>query len=125
MPAAQQFSVALDRSDPVVLLVAAGDVDASTVTDLSVALDGAITGHHRHVVLDANAITFIDSTGVSALMTAMRRLNRSRRRLAIACEAASPLGRALNMTGLDNTFELHPTADAAVAALAEAPLLGR
>jgi len=119
------FTIALDRAQPVVLLEARGDVDASAVSELGGALDSAIRDHEGHVVLDADGITFIDSTGVSVLVTAMRRLNRTRRRLALACGNASPLGRALEMTGLDHSFDVHPTAEAAVAALATAPLLGR
>jgi len=125
VPAAEQFSIALEATGPVVVLTAAGELDAHTVGDLSGAVDIAVTGHERHVVIDAAGISFIDSTGITTLVAAMRRLNRSRRRLAIACAASSPTGRALAMTGLDRSFELHPTVDRAVAALADAPLLGR
>jgi anti-sigma B factor antagonist len=125
VPAAQQFSVALDASGPVVLLVAAGEVDAASVGELDAAVERAVTEHASHVVIDAEGVTFIDSTGITALVGAMRRLNRSRRRLALACAHGSPTGRALAMTGLDRSFEVHPTTAAAVAALAEAPLLGR
>src|SRR4051812_32978089 len=115
MPTVEPFVIALDATEPVVLLRAAGEVDASTVGELGEAFEAVIREHERHVVLDANAITFIDSTGVSALVAALRRLNRNRRRLALVCESASPLGRALEMTGLDHTFDVHRSADTAVA----------
>jgi anti-sigma B factor antagonist len=121
----EPFSIALDRSDPVVVLTARGEVDASAVPVLAGALDRAIADQQRHVVIDAAGITFIDSTGVSCLVSGMRRLNRTRRRLAVACRSDSPLGRALEMTGLDHSFDIHATVDGAVAALASAPLLGR
>jgi anti-sigma B factor antagonist len=125
VPAAGSFTVALDRTEPVVVLVASGEVDASTVSELGAAIDAAVTEHSRHVVIDGADISFIDSTGISALVTGMRRLNRTRRRMALACPAGCPLGRALAMTGLDRQFEVHPTVDAAVAVLAQAPLIGR
>src|SRR3954469_19721456 len=125
MSVAASFTIALDRSEPVVVLTARGVVDASTVSELGGALDRAIADHDRHVVIDADAITFIDSTGVTCLVAGMRRLNRPRRRLAVACSSGSPLGRALEMTGLDHSFDIHATVDGAVAALATAPLLGR
>ena len=125
MSVIEPFSIAIDRSDPVVLLTARGEVDASTVGHLGDALERAIVDHERHVVLDADGITFIDSTGVSCLVSGMRRLNRTRRRLALACRSGSPLGRALEMTGLDHSFDIHTSADDAVSALATAPLLGR
>src|SRR3954447_13304530 len=113
---AGQFSVVLERSDPVVVLCAAGEVDASTVGKLDETFAAAVTEHDTHVVLDGHGITFIDSTGISALVAAMRRLNRSRRRLAFSCTPESAVGRALAVTGLDHTFECHPTSDEAVAA---------
>ena len=125
VPAAEQFSIALDATGPVVVLTASGEVDAHTVGELTAAVDTAVTEHERHVVIDAEAISFIDSTGITALVAAMRRLNRSRRRLALACDASSATGKALAMTGLDRMFELHPTVERAVAALSDAPLLGR
>jgi anti-sigma B factor antagonist len=122
---AASFSIALDRTEPVVVLVASGEVDANSVSELGAAIDAAITEHERHVVIDAGAISFIDSTGISALFAGQRRLNRSRRRLALAYPKSSPVGGALQMSGLDRQFEIHPDLDTAVAALERAPLLGR
>jgi anti-sigma B factor antagonist len=122
---AGQFSVELERSEPVVVMIAKGEVDASTVGQLDSLFETAVTEHETHVVVDANGITFIDSTGISALVAGMRRLNRSRRRLALACSTEGAVGRALAVTGLDHTFECHESADDAVAALSDAPMIGR
>ena len=111
--------------DHVAVLTVCGEVDAATVGDLAAALDVVVRDHDRHVVIDATGVTFIDSTGISTILDAQRRLNRSRRRLGVACGPASPLGRALAMTGLDHTFDCHGTLGDAVAALHAAPLLGR
>ena len=119
------FSVVLEQTHPVVVVAASGEVDAATVAELDAVFNTAVTDHDTHVVVDARGITFIDSTGISALVAGMRRLNRSRRRMAVACETSGPVGRALEVTGLDHTFECHTTTDAAVAALAGAPLIGR
>jgi anti-anti-sigma factor len=119
------FTLTLGRTDSVALITVGGEVDVATVGRLSGALDEAIREHDRHVVVDGGAITFIDSTGISAIVAAMRRLNRTRRRLGVACTAGSVLGRQLAVTGLDRSLDVHPTADAAVMALADAPLLGR
>src|SRR3712207_218677 len=105
------FSIDRAGVEPVVRLRATGEVDASTVGELDEAFDGAIRAHERHVVLETGGITFIDSTGISALVGAQKRLNRTRRRLALACPPGSALGRALQMSGLEHSFELHPTAD--------------
>src|SRR4051794_36680402 len=118
MSVAASFTIALDRSDPVVVLTARGEVDASTVPELGGALARAIPDHHRHVVIDADAITFIDSTALPRPVPGMRRLNRTRRRLAVACSSGSPLGRALEMAGRGFSFDIRAAVDGAVAALA-------
>ena len=125
MSAGQPLTVAIDQTDPVVVITAAGELDAATVGRLDAAIDEAIRTSEHHVVLDATAVAFVDSTGITALVSGLRRLNRARRRMALACPTAGPLGRALQLTGLDHTFELHPTADEAVTALSGAPLIGR
>jgi anti-sigma B factor antagonist len=122
---AGNFAVAIGRTDPVVVLTATGEMDAATVRELDAAIDEAITEHENHVVLDAAAVTFVDSTGITSLISGLRRLNRSRRRLALAFPQNGPLHRALEVTGLDHTFECHSSVDDAVATLDGAPLIGR
>jgi anti-sigma B factor antagonist len=119
------FAVAIDRTQPVVVLVASGEMDAATVERLDGLIDEAIRDHESHVVLDAHAVTFVDSTGITSLVSALRRLNRSRRRLALAFPNGGPIQRALAVTGLDHTFECFGSVDDAVAALDGAPLIGR
>ena len=125
MSAGQPLTVAIDRTDPVVVISVSGEMDAATVSRLDAVIDAAIREHEHHVVLDAAGVTFIDSTGITALISGLRRLNRSRRRMALAFEPSGPLGRALEITGLDHTFECHASTDNAVRALADAPLIGR
>jgi anti-anti-sigma factor len=122
---AGNFAVAIDRTAPVVLLKATGEMDAATVSRLDAVIDEALAQHEGHVVLDAAEVTFVDSTGITSLISGLRRLNRSRRRLALAFPANGPLHRALEVTGLNHTFECHATVEDAVAALDGAPLIGR
>lgn len=125
MSASRPFTVAIDQTEPVVVITATGELDAATVGRLDSAIDEAIRTSEHHVVLDATDVSFVDSTGITALVSALRRLNRARRRLALACTDDGAVGRALQLTGLNHTFELHVTAEGAIAALAGAPLIGR
>lgn len=125
MRGGHELTVEIGRTHPVVLIGAAGELDASGVGRVDEAVDEAIREHDCHVVLDTRAVTFIDSTGITALIGALRRLNRARRRLAVVIAPAGPVARALELTGLDHTFECHPAVDDAVADLAGAPLIGR
>lgn len=125
MSAGQTLTVAIDQTNPIVLITATGELDAASVSRLDSAIDESVRTSEHHVVLDATAVTFVDSTGITALVSGLRRLNRARRRLALACPPDGPLGRALQLTGLDHTFELHATTDGAISALRSAPLIGR
>jgi anti-sigma B factor antagonist len=120
----QQFAVDIAQVEPVVVVAVRGDLDSLTTGELESALEQVITTHEQHVVIDGREIGFVDSTGVSALVAAMRRLNRARRRLALV-HGAGALQRALAVTGLDHSFETYPTLDEAIAALAAAPRIGR
>lgn len=119
------FAVAVDRTEPIVVLTASGEMDAATVSRLDAVIDDTIQTHQSHVVLDARDVTFVDSTGITSLVSALRRLNRSRRRFGLAFPAGSPLGRALEVTGLDHTFECFGSIDDAIGTLDGAPLIGR
>ncbi len=125
MSAGETLSVVVDRTDPVVVITITGELDAATVGQIDAAIDTAIRDHEHHVVLDTAGVTFIDSTGITALISGLRRLNRSRRRLALSCTFGGPVGRALQITGLDHTFECHAATEDAVSALSNAPLIGR
>ena len=118
------LTVVIDRTDPVVLVTIAGEMDAATIDRLEAALEEATRDHELHVVVDADGISFVDSTGITTLVVAQRRLNRSRRRLALVTSGGQ-LSRALRITGLDHSFDCFPSVDAAVGALDGAPLIGR
>ncbi len=119
------FAVAVDRTEPIVVLSASGDMDAATGSRLDAVIEATLQEREGHVVLDAHAVTFVDSTGITALISALRRLNRARRRLGLAFPAGGPLSRALEVTGLDHTFECFGSVADATAALNGAPLIGR
>jgi anti-anti-sigma factor len=50
---------------------ASGEVDAATRQQLDDALDRAIAAGHRDVHLDLEAVTFLDSSGVAAIVDAI------------------------------------------------------
>lgn len=47
-----------------------GDVDVDTSPQLSAAVDDALGRGRRHVAVDMGAVTFLDSTGLTALLRA-------------------------------------------------------
>ena len=102
-----------------------GDVDAANAAAHGERIEREVEGGDEHVVLDATEVGYLDSTGLSLLTRLQRRLNRSGRRLAIAVDEAGAVRRGLEATGLIHMLEVYASVDAATAALAGAPRVGR
>ena len=95
----------------------AGELDLATVGRVREALGSETVEQAEAVVVDLTGVTFMDSTGLSALLRFERDLGARRRRLAIACpEGAARL--LLDVTGVAEQLPLHPPRAEAAAALA-------
>ena len=87
--------VRADRVDGGVCVIACGEIDAASAPELAAELHQAIDGDDGPVLLDLGAVTFMDSSGVSALLTAHQLAN-GRLRLATVHPAVQ---RVLELTG--------------------------
>ena len=102
------FEVTVQRDDALATVVVSGELDLATVPQLS-----AIVAEHRDarlVVLDLNAVTFIDSTGVRLLIEADRACAGSGSRLVVLA-GDGPVRRVLDLCELDGPLALvtdHP-----------------
>lgn len=63
----------LDRADGVTTVTLTGEVDVLTVDQVRTALAEAIAGQPRSVVVDLAELSFIDSTGLGALIFGFQR----------------------------------------------------
>jgi anti-sigma B factor antagonist len=82
-----------------------GEIHVSTAPEFSEALDQAIDNGNSAVVLDLEQVGFIDSTGLSVLLNALRRITRRRGRLALVVNNPTVL-RLFHITRLDSTFSI-------------------
>jgi anti-sigma B factor antagonist len=71
--------------------------------------------HDTAIVLDCAELTFIDSTGMGLLLSALRVLGRHGGSLAIACRNPTVL-RLFAMTHIDQTIPIAPTREGALRA---------
>ena len=115
------LDITTERDGANVVLTLRGELEMQTVVKLRKRLAEALERGDGAVVVDLSGVVFIDSTGLAALLNALRRLTRARRRLVLVCDEG-PVLRILRLTRLDTTFELHATRLDALAALA-APAL--
>jgi anti-sigma B factor antagonist len=87
-------------------------VDADTKRRLGTAIDAGKT----RIVVDLTDAAFMDSTALGVLMGALKRLRVRNGALAIASEQPTIL-RILEVTGMNQVLDLHPTAGDALAAV--------
>lgn len=103
-----------DRAEIVVL---SGEHDLGTVPRVREAL-GAAAVDGKSVVVDLCSATFLDSSILGALLEARRSAGESGTGFAVACSGESePVRRVLEVTGLADELPVHPTREAALAAL--------
>lgn len=99
------------------IVTIAGELDLATVERVRAAVASETVAHADAVVVDLTGVTFMDSTGLSALMRFEHDLGVRRRRLAIACPEG-PARLLLDVTGVADQLPLYPTREEAEAAVA-------
>jgi anti-anti-sigma factor len=82
-----------------------GDVDDITVPKLDQATHGLLSDGARSLVIDCAALTFIDSTGLSALISAHREARLQCGTVTIRNPSPMVI-RLLEITGLDNELTI-------------------
>ena len=102
-----------DVDDRTRVLAAAGEVHVSTAPVLAEHLQAAIGEGRTRIVLDFSDVEFIDSTGLSVLLNALRRLSRVGGALSLVCTNPTVL-RLFEITRLDATFDIVATRDEAL-----------
>lgn len=91
-----------------------GEVDMATAPRLREHLV-SLMGEGRHrIVVDLDAVDFLDSTGLGVLVGALRRVRTHEGELALVCSQPRIL-KGFEITGLDKAFPIHDSVAAAVA----------
>jgi anti-sigma B factor antagonist len=122
------LSVSTRSADGFVVVTVAGDVDISTSPDLRSALaqanaaeasavkaDGAGA---RAIVVDLSDVSFVDSTALGVLVGAYTAARNNGGRFAIVNDYEAVL-KVLRITALHDVLGVHPTLDAAIAAVTQ------
>lgn len=82
-----------------------GELDLSTSPELGTVLRHEITAG-RSVLLDLSGVTFIDSTGLNALLAALRWSRADNATLALAADLTDQVRRVVEITGLDELLPI-------------------
>jgi anti-sigma B factor antagonist len=112
--AQQPLQVELQSSSPEdALLVLAGEIDLYTSAQLRTALEHAIDGGARRVIVDLSKVDFVDSTGLAVLIEAIKRLPSPGGSLHVVCPNGH-IKRVFEITGLTSVLTLHATREEAI-----------
>lgn len=113
------FRVETEFVSGVHALGVSGELDQATVPDLRAPLGEVIGSGQGPVLIDLSGCEFIDSTGLSLLVEAQRKLSDlDGRRFAICCPRRD-VGRLLELTGVGQALELFDARSEALDALGE------
>ena len=92
-----------------------GEVDVHSAIQLTDRLCQIIGSGQQSVVVDLSWLSFIDSTGLGALVAARNQAQLAGAGLRLVCPAERTL-KLFRITGLDAVFDIYPTAPEAIAA---------
>ena len=110
----QMHRVDIDRSAEVAVIVTGGELDAYAAPDLSDAF-AQVSQEHR-VVVDLDAVSFLDSTALGVVVRALREVDGRDGQARIVLPAGSAR-RIFEITTLDRVLPIASTRAQALAAL--------
>jgi anti-sigma B factor antagonist len=108
------LTLSIDRHAGVYVLQVAGDLDMSTAPQLVAEVAELGGGGDLCVVVDVSQLTFIDSSGLNAIVVCGRELDARGGRL-IVTAPSSHIARVFDVVGLGESVELTATLDEALA----------
>ena len=100
-------------------IAVSGELDVETAAQLSEEVEIAVWTTVGAFVLDLSGLTFLDSTGLHALLRARAYLAREDRPLVLVCPPGPPR-RVLDLASVLDTFVVYRSAETAAAALVPA-----
>ncbi|HEV2888258.1 MAG TPA: STAS domain-containing protein [Jatrophihabitans sp.] len=92
-----------------------GEVDVHSASQLADRLVQIIDSGQQSVVVDLSRLSFIDSTGLGALVAARNRAQQTGAALRLVCTSERML-KLFRITGLDAVFEIYATVPEAISA---------
>jgi anti-sigma B factor antagonist len=110
--AQQKVEIDIADGDGYRVMTPSGDLDVYTVGSLRDAIGRMIEEGTPKVVVDLDAVPFMDSSGLGALMGGVRRLREAGGDLAIACTREQHL-KLFTITGFGEGVSIAPTVEEA------------
>lgn len=91
-----------------------GELDIAHVADFRAALREAAGGGAARLVVDLSEVSFIDSSGIGALVDLQNRFRRERRQIAVVVPRGSASAVLIELAGLSGILTIFETRQAAL-----------
>jgi anti-anti-sigma factor len=91
-----------------------GELDIAQMADFRAALSDATDGDAPRLVVDLSNVSFIDSSGLAALVQTHNRLRRGNRQLAVVAPEGTAVTVLINLAALQDRLAIFDTLEAAV-----------
>jgi anti-sigma B factor antagonist len=115
MPDQDAIATTVAYQNGIAVLKVGGDVDLATVSALETAIEEALGSGPTGLVIDLTEVGFLASAGLQALVATHNSVGESGHFAVVANSAAT--SRPIQLTGLDQIFQLYPTLDEALSAI--------
>ena len=106
------FGLESTERDGCAVLAVSGEVDLATAPRLREALTGLVADGHTQVVVDLTATEFLDSTGLGALITGLKRVRAKGGDLRIVCTSPR-VCKVFEITSIDKVIPMYESLDEA------------
>ncbi|WP_191276084.1 STAS domain-containing protein [Nocardiopsis terrae] len=106
-----ELKISSRSQDDVAVVTVGGEIDLYTAPQLRTELIGALGAGARRLVVDMSRAEFCDSTGISVLLSAMKRSRGAGGDLELVAPKPAVM-KVLQVTGLDEVFVVHSGLDA-------------
>lgn len=111
------FDMSIERRwDDVAVVGIAGEFDLAAAPEVKTELSELVDDGVRELVVDMTETTFLDSTALGAIVSAVKRLQSAGGELSLVCTDRS-IVRIFEITGLDRVIPLHRSLDDALSRL--------
>lgn len=107
-----EFALDVEARDGFVVLGVAGEVDLATAPALRERLFALVAEGYRLVIVDLSRTEFLDSTGLGALITGLKRLRAHDGDLRLVCTTPR-VRKVFEITHIDRVLPLYDSVDAA------------
>ena len=106
-----QINVEIDESYTIV--VPNGDIDLSKSGDLRVVFQQILMDSPSKIVVDLEAVSYMDSSGVATLIEALQLSKRAENEFVLCC-LSDGVRSIIELARLDQIFSIHQTRDEAI-----------